>query len=170
MKHSLWNTHTHTQTHIQPCLLAHIQQDIHAHYLPPDRQVCVCVWGLRITQTCCVKVYKVCKCPWDMLSKFNTPLYTLTTMPTFNTWTASAKRSGSAGLFWGFAPTHTRTHTHSHTHGVSWKNSLETLWLGIWPINILFPLCPSLLKSHFHRLTNTKAGSSLPTESVKINK
>lgn len=82
-----------------------------------DTQVCVCVsvCEASITQTCCLKVYKVCKCPWDMLSKFNTPLYTLTTMPTFNTWTASAKCSGSAGLFWGFAPTWAHTHTHTHT-------------------------------------------------------
>lgn len=139
-----------------------------------DTQVCVCVsvCEASITQTCCLKVYKVCKCPWDMLSKFNTPLYTLTTMPTFNTWTASAKCSGSAGLFWGFAPTcaHTHTHIQVYTHSVSWRNSLETLWLGIRPINILFPFCPFILKSHFHRLTNTKAVSSLPSESVYINK
>lgn len=82
----------------------------------PDK-VCVCTRPPTLTR--CVKVYKVCKCPLDMLSKFNTPLYTLTTMPTFNTWTASAKCSGSAGLFWGEqgeggvgcrARTHTCTH------------------------------------------------------------
>lgn len=54
---------------------------------------CVSVCQDSINHACCIKVYKMFTCLWDMQSTFCIPQRMPTTMPTFNTWTTSTRQS-----------------------------------------------------------------------------